>query len=123
MLTRERLAGLNEKAQAAYLIGDSAELSAVVAELAKELERCRIREGLLCGEYQRLLAAARATVAADNHHEPAPLTHLRWELGRHGQLPADGQSALRVLADATATRTLVDRVTDQAHSSPDQGMH
>ncbi|MBO3744882.1 hypothetical protein J5X84_02300 [Streptosporangiaceae bacterium NEAU-GS5] len=120
MMTREHLAGLLDHAQAAYLIGDGSELAGIVTKLAAELERCHIREGLLRSEYQRLLGAARATIAADNNCEPAPLTHLRWVLGRHGQLPADGQSALHVLADASATRTLADRVTDHTHASPNQ---
>lgn len=48
--------------------------------------------------YANLLAAARATVAADHDNEDEPLSYIRDELDAHGQLPADGMHPAEILA-------------------------
>ncbi|MEV4161443.1 hypothetical protein [Nonomuraea dietziae] len=110
MMSSEHLQQLREHAQAAHLLHDADELAAVVTELAAEVQAGRVREGLLRSDYGALLTAARASIAAEQCGEAAPLTFLRWELARHGQLPADHTSARRVLADASATLALVEQV-------------
>ncbi|MBB5085059.1 hypothetical protein [Nonomuraea endophytica] len=108
MMSRARFDGLREHAQAALLVHEAAELAGIVDELLAEVASSRVRESLTRADYIALLAAARATIAADGCGEAAPLTFVRWELERHGQLPADGVTAARVLADAAATRALLD---------------
>lgn len=55
---------------------------------------------LLRAEYARLLAAARAAVAAAREGAPDLLVYVEAELARHGGLPPQGVSVLAVLADA-----------------------
>lgn len=51
--------------------------------------------------YANLLAAARATVAADRDGDPDPLAILRDELDSHGQLPDAAMHPAQLLAQAT----------------------
>ena len=51
--------------------------------------------------YANLLAAARATVAADHDGEANPLAYLRDELDAHGQLPDASMHPAQLLAQAT----------------------
>lgn len=119
MMSRQQVADLREDAQAAHLISDADELAAIVATLLGELDGARQREQIVRGEYGALLTAARATIAADAGGEAAPLTYLRWELARHGQLPAGQVSPVRVLADAVTTQALVEHLTE--HNAPGVG--
>lgn len=114
MMSRQQVADLREHALAARLISDADELAAIVAILLGELDGARQREQIVRGEYGALLTAARATIAADQSGEAAPLTHLRWELARHGQLPTGQTSPVRVLADAATTQALVEHLTEHA---------
>ncbi len=82
------------------------ELAELAFLLLHELETVRIREGTLRGAYTRLLAAARASVAAATRGEPSPLLYVAHELDRHGQLPPTGAEPARLLADAAGTATL-----------------
>lgn len=54
--------------------------------------------------HANLLAAARATVAADRDGDPDPLAILRDELDAHGQMPAEGQHPAEILALCTCKR-------------------
>ncbi|MFI6325094.1 hypothetical protein ACIBG8_46790 [Nonomuraea sp. NPDC050556] len=116
MMPRQQVADLREHAQAAHLISDADELATIVTTLLSELDGARQREQIVRGEYGALLTAARATIAADQSSEAEPLTHLRWELARHGQLPTGQTSPMRVLADAATTQTLVEHLTE--HTPP-----
>jgi hypothetical protein len=51
--------------------------------------------------YANLLAAARATVAADHDREQNPLSYIRDELDAHGQLPGDDMHPAEILALCT----------------------
>ncbi|GII03093.1 hypothetical protein [Planobispora takensis] len=113
MMTRQRITALREHAQAAQLINDADELAVVVTELLSAVEAAQLREHLLRGDYMALLAAARASIAAEQCCEAAPLVFLRAELDRHGQLPAAGERAMRVLADATTTQALIAHRADR----------
>ena len=50
--------------------------------------------------YANLLAAARATVAADRDGDPEPLAILCDELDTHGQLPEPSMHPTQLLAQA-----------------------
>jgi hypothetical protein len=64
---------------------------------------------LLRADYARLLAAARATVAAAQAGTPDPLVYVEAELARHGGLPPRGASVPAVLADARTAMMLAAR--------------
>lgn len=51
--------------------------------------------------YAKLLAAARATIAADHDGEANPIAYLRDELDSHGQLPDAAMHPAQLLAQAT----------------------
>lgn len=83
-----------------------AEVLRLSRTLLDDLEHARMRETTLRTYYLRLLTAARATVAAEASGAPDPLTFLRDELAKWGQLPRDGEEVHRVLSDARATAAL-----------------
>ncbi|MEV5414181.1 hypothetical protein AB0K60_35770 [Thermopolyspora sp. NPDC052614] len=83
------------------------DLLEIAHSLLDDLEQVRRREALLRSHYLRLLTAARASVAAERNGDPDPLVFLKHELGRRGQLPAEGEQAHRVLADACTAMALM----------------
>ncbi|MFF3665342.1 hypothetical protein [Microtetraspora malaysiensis] len=91
----------------------TADLLEIANELLDDLEQARVREATMRSYYLSLLTAARATVAASNAGDPAPMTFLVHELARHGQLPANDSEALRILSDAKAAQALIPRVEDE----------
>ncbi|WP_242903703.1 hypothetical protein [Actinomadura terrae] len=64
---------------------------------------------LLSVEYAELLAHVRAAVAAARDGELDPIVHLVGFLEERGQLPADGVSASRLVAEAFARTADTDR--------------
>lgn len=58
-----------------------------VPVLLSEIDRLRTLLALVRGQYANLLAAARATLAAERDGEDEPLAYLRDELDAYGQLP------------------------------------
>jgi hypothetical protein len=77
-----------------------AELADDLAAERTEHARTRNRLALLRADHSRLLSAARATVAADQDHDPDPVLYLRGLLEDTGQAPAPGMHAPGVLAAA-----------------------
>lgn len=67
------------------------------------------RLALLRAEYARLVAAARASVAAAAAGQADPLVYVRAELARHGGLPPRGLTASAVLADAAGAMQVAGR--------------
>ena len=68
--------------------------------LIAEVHRGRSLLALTRAEYANLLAAARATLAADRDGEHDPLYYLRDELAAHGQLPPKHLHPVELLAQA-----------------------
>lgn len=66
--------------------------------LLAEIDRARTMLALSRAKYADLLAAARATLAADRDGESEPLLYLHDELEAHGQLPPRHLHALELLA-------------------------
>ncbi|GLW97808.1 hypothetical protein [Microtetraspora sp. NBRC 16547] len=91
----------------------AADLLEIASELLDDLEQARVREATLRSYYLSLLTAARATVAASNAGDPAPMTFLLHELAKHGQLPADDAEAQRILSDAKTAQSLIPRIDDE----------
>lgn len=58
------------------------------------------RLGLTVAGYCALIAACRASVAADARGDADPLAYVRHILAEHGQVPPEGTSPLAALADA-----------------------
>ncbi|MBB6344815.1 hypothetical protein FHU36_001324 [Nonomuraea muscovyensis] len=85
----------------------AADLLRVARTLIDDLEHARMREAMLSTYYLRLLTAARASVAAQADGAADPLAFVKHELGEHGQLPADGESVSRILADARTAAALL----------------
>lgn len=79
----------------------------VARTLLDDLEHATMREATLRSYYLRLLTAARATVAAEAAGAPEPLTFLKDELAKRGQLPKEGEEVNRILADARTATALV----------------
>jgi hypothetical protein len=71
----------------------------------------RLALALLRAEYARLVAAARASVAAARAGEANPLVYVEAELVRHCGLPPQGSKVTGVLADAGTAMVLADRAT------------
>ncbi|MCC5579834.1 hypothetical protein IMZ11_29835 [Microtetraspora sp. AC03309] len=92
----------------------AADLLQIASELLDDLEQARVREATLRSYYLSLLTAARATVAASNAGDPAPMTFLVHELDKHGQLPADDAEARRILSDAKTAQSLIPLLEDEA---------
>jgi hypothetical protein len=63
----------------------------------------RDRLVLLAAEHAELLAAARASVAAEQLGEADPLIHLRHVLASRGQLPPAGARPVQLLARPAIT--------------------
>jgi hypothetical protein len=93
--------------------GHPADLVELAHALLDDLEQIRMRELVLRSHYLSLLTAARATVAAEDAGDAAPMTFLRHELAKHGQLPS-GDQVQRILADAATAQTLVACVEEPA---------
>jgi hypothetical protein len=68
------------------------------------------RLALLRSEYARLVAAARASIAAARAGAADPLAYLEAELARHHGLPQPGAAVPAVLADAAAAMSLASQV-------------
>jgi hypothetical protein len=86
---------------------DAGDLLRIAQSLLDDLEQARMREAALRTYYLGLLTAARATVASEAAGNPEPLTFLKHELGKRGQLPAAEDEVHRILSDArTATALL-----------------
>ena len=77
--------------------------SPALTALRTEIDRLRSLLALARVRYANLLAAARATLAADRDGEADPLFYLRDELAAHGQLPPARLHAPELLAQATGT--------------------
>jgi cell division septum initiation protein DivIVA len=94
----------------AYLTAEETradDLLQVAKTLVEDLEHAKMREATLRAYYLRLLTAARATVAAEAAGAADPLTFVKHELAKHGQLPADGETVSRILSDARTAAALV----------------
>jgi hypothetical protein len=104
MLTREQIIQLRlETGAAAGLRGPAAtERPGADHRSAKD----KLALALLRAEYARLLAAARAAVAAARQGAPDPLVYVEAELAHHGGLPPQGASVSAVLADACTAMML-----------------
>ncbi|WP_248966182.1 hypothetical protein [Sphaerisporangium perillae] len=87
--------------------GDSDDLLQIAGTLLDDLEQARLREATLRAHYLGLLTAARATMAADAIGDPDPLTFLRHELDKRGQLPAGDEDVLRILSDVRTAEALL----------------
>lgn len=61
-----------------------------IPALCDEAERLRVLVSLVRLEYADMVAAARATIAADHDGESDPLYYLRDELSARGLLPDNG---------------------------------
>lgn len=72
-----------------------------IPALLAELDRIHALHTLTRLRYANLLAAARATVAADRDGEDEPLFYLCDELAAHGQLPPWHLHPAELLAQAT----------------------
>ena len=106
MLTREQMSQPRLEAGAAAGWRDpAAEMPGADAGPTKD----KLALALLRAEYARLLAAARATVAAARTGAPDPLVYVEAELARHGGLPPRGASVPVVLADARTAMMLAAR--------------
>jgi hypothetical protein len=104
VLTREQIIQLRlETGAAAGLRGPAAtERPGAHPTSAKD----KLALALLRAEHARLLAAARAAVAAAREGVSDPLVYVEAELARHGGLPPQGASVLAVLADARTAMML-----------------
>jgi hypothetical protein len=98
--------------------GDSDDLLQIARTLLDDLEQARLREATLRAHYLGLLTAARATLSSDTVGDPDPLTFLRHELGKKGQLPAGDEDAVRILSDARMAETLLALLEDAPPSRP-----
>ncbi|MEU8266087.1 hypothetical protein AB0B89_02885 [Sphaerisporangium sp. NPDC049002] len=87
--------------------GDSDDLLQIARTLLDDLEQARLREATLRTQYLGLLTAGRATVASDAVGDADPLTFLRHELDKRGQLPAGDEEVVRILADARMAEELL----------------
>ncbi|WP_405141471.1 hypothetical protein OG589_30830 [Sphaerisporangium sp. NBC_01403] len=87
--------------------GDSDDLLQIARTLLDDLEQARLREATLRTQYLGLLTAGRATVASAAVGDPDPLTFLRHELDKRGQLPAGDEEVGRILADARMAEALL----------------
>ncbi|MFC4587525.1 hypothetical protein [Sphaerisporangium corydalis] len=92
--------------------GDSDDLLQIARTLLDDLEQARLREATLRARYLGLLTAARATVASDAVGDPNPLTFLRHELGKAGQVPSGDEEVVRILADARTAEELLAHIDE-----------
>ncbi|MDF5755626.1 hypothetical protein [Spongiactinospora sp. TRM90649] len=83
------------------------DLLQIAKSLLEDLEHAKMREATLRAYYLRLLTATRATVAAEAVGAPEPLTFVKDELAKRGQLPGDGETVSRILADAHTASLLI----------------
>jgi hypothetical protein len=83
------------------------DLLRIAHTLLDDLEQIRMREAALRSYYLGLLTAARATVAAEAAGNAEPMTFLKHELGKRGQLPAGDEEVHRILADAGTAAALL----------------
>ncbi|MCK2212971.1 hypothetical protein MF672_004035 [Actinomadura sp. ATCC 31491] len=82
------------------------DLLRVAGTLIDDLEHAHTREAVLRTAYLRLLTAARASAAAELAGMADPLSFVRDELGRQGQLPESGEEAVSVLEDVRTAAAL-----------------
>ncbi|MDH2429787.1 hypothetical protein [Sphaerisporangium sp. TRM90804] len=97
---------------------DSDDLLQIARSLLDDLEQARLREATLRASYLGLLTAARASVASEDAGDPNPLTFVRHELDRRGQLPSGEQDALRILADARTAALLIAHLEEPSPVRP-----
>jgi hypothetical protein len=84
---------------------ESAASAALRAGVAAAQAEATQRLALLRAQHARLVAAARATIAASRDGYQMPLIFLEHELARHGQLPGRDQSVPQLLAAGGARFT------------------
>jgi hypothetical protein len=85
----------------------ASDLLRIARTLLDDLEQVRMREAALRSYYLGLLTAARATVAAELAGNPDPMTFLKHELDKRGQLPTAGDEIHRILSDARTAAALL----------------
>ncbi|GGL09131.1 hypothetical protein Sme01_12200 [Sphaerisporangium melleum] len=98
--------------------GASDELLQIAGTLLDDLEQARLREATLRAHYLGLLTAARASIAADAVGDPDPLTFLRHELGKKGQLPTGEEDIVRILSDVRSTEALIAHLEQRPAARP-----
>ncbi|MET8144612.1 hypothetical protein ABZU32_30280 [Sphaerisporangium sp. NPDC005288] len=98
--------------------GGSDDLLQIAGTLLDDLEQARLREATLRAHYLGLLTAARATVAAEAIGDADPLTFLRHELGKKGQLPDGDEEVLRILSDVRSAEALLANLEQRPASRP-----
>ncbi|RCG29572.1 hypothetical protein DQ384_21155 [Sphaerisporangium album] len=101
--------------------GDCDDLLQIARTLLDDLEQARLREATLRARYMGLLTAARATMASDAVGDIDPLTFLRHELGKRGQLPTGDEEVTRILSDARTAETLLAHLEEKPQSRPRAG--
>jgi hypothetical protein len=89
-------------------VGDLVQLA---LELLDDLEHVRAREDTLRAYHARLLAAARAALAAAAAGDPAPLAFLAQEFNQQAHLPAGG-GVQQNPADSAAGQDVVSTPVD-----------
>lgn len=82
----------------------------LLPEAVTEAVEARSAMDGLCAEYARLIAAARAAVAAAESGDPDAAGYVRAELDRHFGLPPDGATAMAMLGDAAGAMRITRRV-------------
>ncbi|MEU9888405.1 hypothetical protein [Sphaerisporangium sp. NPDC051011] len=98
--------------------GDSDDLLQIARTLLDDLEQARLREATLRARYLGLLTAARATMASDTVGDIDPLTFLRHELDKRGQLPTGDDEVTRILSDARTAEALLADLEQKPQSRP-----
>ncbi|MGW5158854.1 hypothetical protein ACWEPN_25550 [Nonomuraea wenchangensis] len=83
------------------------DLLRVAMTLIDDLEHAHTREAVQRSRYLQLLTAARASAAAELAGEPDPLSFVRDELARRGELPQDDEEVRRILSDARTAAALL----------------
>ncbi|QYC44788.1 hypothetical protein Nocox_36160 [Nonomuraea coxensis DSM 45129] len=93
----------------------------VAMTLIDDLEYAHTREAVQRSRYLQVLTAARASAAAELAGEPDPLSFVRDELARRGELPQDDEEVRRILDDARtagALRAYMEGGVDPVQPSP-----
>lgn len=98
--------------------GDCDNLLQLARTLLDDLEQARLREATLRARYLNLLTAARATMASHAVGEGDPLTFLRHELDKRGQLPSGDEEVSRILSDARTAEMLLGLFEDKPQGRP-----
>jgi hypothetical protein len=99
----------------------ASDLLGIARTLLDDLEQAHMREAALRSQYLSLLTAARATVAAEATGYAEPLTFLKHELDKRGQLPVGDEMVHRILADARTAAELLACVEETPPRSVSRG--